>query len=880
MLFLEAKYYYMKTVFLFILLFAINSLFSQSVISPAMNAVLNENSQKEDYVDINIYFNSSKDITVLAAELDAKKASFDERVKAVTVLLKENSKISQNDFASVIDELLRMDSESVGEVQYFWGVNMLNLKVKKQYIYIISEIEGIRYIDLNFPRYRISEVTETVNSDIRTVGGAEPGLKTINAHKLWALGYSGRNILFLSMDTGVFPDHPAISDNFAGNHFPMSQCWYGVRSNEPADNSSASHGTHTTGTTLGLDAATNDTIGVAFNAMWIASDPVASTNDELLTPDDFMAVFQWVLDPDGNPETTDDVPRVINNSWGYDYTLALQFGACEMAEADVFIALETAGICSPFSAGNEGPGPATNGFPAMRAFNLVNPMSIGAVNASNIIASFSSRGPTPCIDIEGSLQIKPEVVAPGVNIRSCSGVNSYSFLQGTSMSCPHVSGSLLLLAEAFPMASAYELKYALYTTAVDLGDAGEDNVYGNGLIDVFAAYNYLALTYTPAPPVTNKYDLTASLQSPISNFLCPDQNSQEVKVLVKNDGELAIDTFKISIYVNEILVCDSLIEIILESGEEFLFTTPQQQQLIPGVNYIHTLVVPFHAYTEYNRFNNAVNQKIYVLHQTEFPYDENFEAANIDLTDSDLFIINPDNKSTWKNLTWGADDQHKALGINFRDYGSRLWEQDFASLPQIHLPNEDSLSLVFTYAYKNRLAHYYNDSLIVELSVDCGLNFNEILYRDGGYTMATVDGEAISAKYKPIDAAEFDTVIIMLDDYRNQDIVLRFRSMNDRGSLIYIDNVQILKLSVNSIENNIIESKFPVIFPNPVNEYMDIECFYDNELVQICDVSGKIVLQTNILKGINRICTSQISKGLYIVKFINSGHTKKVIIVR
>jgi subtilisin family serine protease len=92
---------------------------------------------------------------------------------------------------------------------------------------------------------------------LQSVNGTEPGLKAVNAHKLWEMGYTGKNILFLSMDTGVFPQHPAISDNFAGNHFPLSQCWYGVRSEEPTDHASSSHGTHTTGTVLGLRQANN-----------------------------------------------------------------------------------------------------------------------------------------------------------------------------------------------------------------------------------------------------------------------------------------------------------------------------------------------------------------------------------------------------------------------------------------------------------------------------------------------------------------------------------------------------------------------------------------------------------------------------------------------
>jgi bacillopeptidase F len=867
----------MKTISTVVLLFVSSLLLSQTVFSPLLMSSISDEAKSNEYINVNIFFTSNYDIYQLSDELDANHASFDQRVKAVTTLLKENSLISQNEFAPILEELLSQDSKAVGDIRYYWGVNMLNIDIKKDYVYRISEFKGIKYMDLNSPRYRIPEVEKSDANSEKVVNGAEPGLKTINAHKLWELGYTGRNILFLSMDTGVYPEHPAIGYRFAGNHFPLSQCWYGVRSEEPADNASSSHGTHTTGTTLGLDPATNDTIGVAFNAFWIASDPVASTDADLLNPGDFMNVFQWVLDPDGNPETTDDVPRVINNSWGYDYTLALQFGACEMAEAEILVALETAGICSPFSAGNEGPAASTNGFPAMRAFNEVNPMSIGALTASNAIASFSSRGPTPCITEEGVLQIKPEVSAPGVNIRSCVGTNSYEFLQGTSMACPHVSGALLLLAEAFPMASAYELKYSLYATAIDLGDVGEDNVYGRGLIDVLAAFNYLAMTYTAVPPVTDEFDLAADITSPDVEYLCPDASNTEIQVLVSNSGQSDIDSFYVKIFVNEILVCDSLVELILEPSQDFLFTS-DAYQLAGGKNFVHAYVKPYHTYNEFNRFNNGINKKIYVLNEAAFPFEEDFEAINADLTDSELFILNPDSKNKWENYSWGSEDQYKAMGMKFLNYIPRDGTQDLASLPKILVPDSDSVFLSFTYAYKNRLAQFYKDSLIVEISTDCGLNYNEILFADGGQALATVSGDAMTNLFKPVNATDFDTLNISLDSYRGQEVVVRFKTKNDGGSIVYIDKIEILDLSINAVDELSSDEKIPYIYPNPANGVINVDNPGETQFVRVCDISGKLILTETIKNGSNQLNIDKICSGIYFISFEKSRSVQKVVI--
>ncbi|MEM8909492.1 MAG: S8 family serine peptidase, partial [Bacteroidota bacterium] len=123
-------------------------------------------------------------------------------------------------------------------------------------------------------------------------------------------------------------------------------------------------------------------------------------------------------------------------------------------------------------------------------------------NSTNLpIANFSSRGPSTCGGMN-SLLIKPEVSAPGVNVRSCGLDGTYNQKSGTSMAAPHVCGAILLLKEAFPELTGTELKLALYFSCTDLGAVGEDNTYGMGIIDVEAAFNYLVNEgNTPVSPL-------------------------------------------------------------------------------------------------------------------------------------------------------------------------------------------------------------------------------------------------------------------------------------------------------------------------------------------------------------------------------------------
>ena len=232
-------------------------------------------------------------------------------------------------------------------------------------------------------------------------------------------------------------------------------------------------------------------IGMAPGAKWIGAKTIDQQGGSFLS--DTIAGFQWAVDPDGNPGTTDDVPDVINNSWGQ--ATGYWSGYCHADWNTAIEAAEAAGIVVVFAAGNEGPYGESLRSPANQILSSLTVFAVGAIEQNGTsIASFSSRGPSDC---DGST-IKPEVVAVGDEVRSARPGNRYRTYSGTSMAAPHVSGAVLLLRDAFPNATPEEIKYALYITATDLGSAGEDNKFGRGRIDVLDAYDYLGGTAPPA----------------------------------------------------------------------------------------------------------------------------------------------------------------------------------------------------------------------------------------------------------------------------------------------------------------------------------------------------------------------------------------------
>src|SRR5690606_298771 len=106
--------------------------------------------------------------------------------------------------------------------------------------------------------------------------------------------------------------------------------------------------------------------------------------------------------------------------------------------------LRTAGIVVVVSAGNTGPDCETVSTPAAI---FPESFTVGATTAEDLIWTSSSRGP---VGVDGSGRRKPDVVAPGAQVRTQLPNNSYIEASGTSLAGPHVAGLVALMLEANP----------------------------------------------------------------------------------------------------------------------------------------------------------------------------------------------------------------------------------------------------------------------------------------------------------------------------------------------------------------------------------------------------------------------------------------------
>lgn len=463
-----------------------------------------------------------------------KRADLTARQRALVHVLKD---ISQNSGQDLYQYLLNSGQAEKSSLKKRWIVNSISGLVDSRLIPALAARSDVKWIGLNsrlLPTYNCQDVL----SAMPVPDKAEKGLRAIGADLMWKLGYTGYGRLVFVPDTGTDPSHPAIKNQYNGLYNGNRASWYTLESSSPAPVDCDRHGTHVTGTILGLDKNTNDTLGVAFNARWMAGGILCGIGSE-----DNLGAFEWALDPDGNPDTTEDIPDVINNSW---YDPEVGANECFSAYVPLLKALELAGVAVVFSAGNDGPEPGTITPPHNININVVNSFTVGALNG-NVptypIASFSSNGPSKCSG-EGSLKIKPEVSAPGVQVRSCVPGNEYAFLSGTSMAAPHVAGAILLLKEAFPYLGGRELKLALYETAIDLGEPGEDNRFGMGIINVYQAYlKLVADGHMPVPGRTSRDAMLLDVKAP--PLACNTTYAPEV--LVENGGTDTIFSLKFEI---------------------------------------------------------------------------------------------------------------------------------------------------------------------------------------------------------------------------------------------------------------------------------------------------------------------------------------------
>lgn len=290
----------------------------------------------------------------------------------------------------------------------------------------------------------------------------DPYLNQINAPQAWNQGLDGHGVKVAVLDTGVDADHPALTGKVT------TQANF-TEATGAADGNG--HGTHVSSLIVGNGAGSDGARqGVA---------PAAELISGKVLADDGFGQESWVIA--GMEWAAAQHADVVNLSLS---------SAPSRGDDPVAVALDNltadTGILFVAAAGNRGgfgANPYTIGSPGVAASAL----TVGAVDAADKQASFSSEGPTL-----GSYRLKPDLVAPGVNILGAKAGardgNLYVPMSGTSQATPIVAGAAALLLQQDPDRTWQQLKAQL-TNSADPTPIYSGWTHGAGRLDLQRATN-------------------------------------------------------------------------------------------------------------------------------------------------------------------------------------------------------------------------------------------------------------------------------------------------------------------------------------------------------------------------------------------------------
>jgi subtilisin family serine protease len=361
-------------------------------------------------------------------------------------------------------------------------------------------------------------VTYHALRDTRAVASAttaDPGPSLIGATALWGqnLATSGQGLKIGLVDDGIEQAHPYLSPSgfsypagfpkgdtafttpkvIVARAFP-SPSTHWKYANRPFDPVFSFHATHV----AGIAAGDHDT----------PTAPDGGSRISGVAPRAYLGNYKALTVPtggfglDGNsPEIAKAIDQAVADGMN---VINLSIGEPEVEpRRDIVVrALDNAaaaGVVPVVAAGNDydiaGLGSIGSPGNAAAAISVAaSTMGNGDGTRPDHIADFSSAGPTPV-----SLQLKPDVTAPGVDVLSSVPAHAFELLDGTSMATPHVAGGVALLLQRHPTWTAQQVKSALASTGDEVhptGRSGEVSVLraGGGRIDLVRANRPLLFT--------------------------------------------------------------------------------------------------------------------------------------------------------------------------------------------------------------------------------------------------------------------------------------------------------------------------------------------------------------------------------------------------
>lgn len=269
----------------------------------------------------------------------------------------------------------------------------------------------------------------------------------VNSQQAWDITTGSSSVLVGVCDTGFDVNHPDLGPNL------RTDLAYNAHDGTNNIYDANGHGTGSAGT---LGAVGNNATGVA-GANWdvdIIPVRIAISDGNSSA---YISTMATCIE-----YAADNGARVVNLSYGGIQYETINAAAQYLRARNGLLFM---------SAGNSGQEHAD--YPDFTSF-----VGVGATDRNDNRASFSSWG------------TYVDITASGVEILTTYPNNRYVYYSGTSFSSPLTAGIAALMVAANPNITPDEIENGLFSTAVDIGAAGDDNVFGHGLVDASAAVAY------------------------------------------------------------------------------------------------------------------------------------------------------------------------------------------------------------------------------------------------------------------------------------------------------------------------------------------------------------------------------------------------------
>tara|TARA_Y100000768_G_scaffold299479_1_gene233207 strand:- start:933 stop:2924 length:1992 start_codon:yes stop_codon:yes gene_type:complete len=395
------------------------------------------------------------------------------------------------------EDQVMLESEVDFQTQFrYWLIDSIAGSVELSRIHEIIDLPGVVFVELDgVLGIQMEEVVPVHGVDL-----------------VWQdTGYTGEGVTMAIIDTGIDGNHTALDDLDDDNttNDPKIVAFYDAINNPGATNGTEifpyddnGHGTHCAGITAGTGAPTYQHVGVAPRANLVGVKVLDGGGSGSFAA--VMAGMEWTVEK-----------RHEFNIRAASMSLGALTGAIEWTSSEeesvnrMANEMMRAGVTLFIAAGNSG-GTATIGTPG----SAEDVITVGSLDKDTSIAIYSSQGPTE----EG--RVKPNIafVGSSVNAPDANTGDGYVALSGTSMATPGAAGVAVLMYQANPDLSPFDIRNIMQETSTyrechymlanepcaedAIPKNRQNNVYGHGHVNAQPAVEEAA---------NYDYDLSLSL---------------------------------------------------------------------------------------------------------------------------------------------------------------------------------------------------------------------------------------------------------------------------------------------------------------------------------------------------------------------------------